>query len=763
MYSPKEIKDNLDKQGFKVDESKGDLIENVNHIVGEDMMYLEGETDEETIQNIVSTGKQVEIHSQDKDLPIITYGSTSDEEPIRLFKDENDVYHPVSKKEPSEKRRKIEKPDKLKRKKLVNIHMNDEIKVLWKIDMDSFDVNNAFCHGVLKAEIEYDEEMWIMKYELLKEYMKNNNNESPIYVYTVNDIKLGRWMGTQRYNYKLNKLNEKYIELLEDIPGWMWDNGHEEINKNNIEYIIEFVKNNNRLPSRNTEYEKYYRNWLNKMKKEYKNENLEGDDKIMFGEFINNPCIKKYIVFIEEDTHIKEFKGNIDILEKFIIENKRLPSRIIDSEKKMIAWIDTRNKTYCNKTKLMKNEDIRKIWEDFVNKYIEYFEGKSPKEKWIYNYNKLISWFEKYKRRPKSIQGNINDIKEDIKEEVYIGTWLLKQNKNYKNDKYPFDVDKEIKLIWDKFKNNPEYEELLTVEEIWHLNLKNSTDYFEINNIFIPMTNDIKLIKLRTWLMNNKTSYKSKRMPKIYIEHWKGFFDKYSSYFPKSGGDRTKKKLKDMSKKEIKPKSEKETTEQKQQRVLPILSQLHLKYKTWSSQKLHKHFEDNPDDWVNYHKISEENEESFPDEEIPYKKIIEYLDKIPGKKTKDVADLGCGKARVSEYFSDSARFKFINMDHVSCSDLVVKQDIKDTGLDDYSMDIVILSLAMWGSNCREDYITEANRILDENGVLLIIEATKRWTNDETGENKLVRLLEDNNFTIKNIEEEKFMFIECIKK
>jgi ribosomal RNA-processing protein 8 len=231
------------------------------------------------------------------------------------------------------------------------------------------------------------------------------------------------------------------------------------------------------------------------------------------------------------------------------------------------------------------------------------------------------------------------------------------------------------------------------------------------------------------------------------------------------GSDRGKElsyeKKKDMSKKEIKPMVKKETTEQKQQRTKSEMSILHQKYKTMNSQTLHKHFEDNPDDWGKYHKISEENEETFPDEEIPYKKIIEYLEKIPGKKTKDIADLGCGKARVCEHFSDSKRFKFINMDHVSCSDIVMKQDIKDTGLDDYSIDIVVLSLAMWGSNCN-DYITEANRILDENGVLLIIEPTKRWTDEETGGNKLVKLLEDNNFTIKNINEEKFMFIECIK-
>ena len=62
--------------------------------------------------------------------------------------------------------------------------------------------------------------------------------------------------------------SKKYIELLEDIPDWTW-NGYLNKFKNNIEYIIDFVKKNNRLPNRTNENEKYYSNWLNKMKKEY--------------------------------------------------------------------------------------------------------------------------------------------------------------------------------------------------------------------------------------------------------------------------------------------------------------------------------------------------------------------------------------------------------------------------------------------------------------------------------------------------------------
>ena len=70
-----------------------------------------------------------------------------------------------------------------------------------------------------------------------------------------------------------------------------------------------------------------------------------------------------------------------------------------------------------------------------------------------------------------------------------------------------------------------------------------------------------------------------------------------------------------------------------------------------------------------------------------------------------------------------------------------------------------------GSNCKE-YLKEAYRILDTCGTLLIAEAYKRWNKELDEEdkpiNRLVKLLEENNFTIiKNIEQ-KFMFIECRK-
>ena len=127
--------------------------------------------------------------------------------------------------------------------------------------------------------------------------------------------------------------------------------------------------------------------------------------------------------------------------------------------------------------------------------------------------------------------------------------------------------------------------------------------------------------------------------------------------------------------------------------------------------------------------------------------------------------MGCGKARISEYFKGVKRFEFYNYDHIACNDMVIERDIRDTGMDEYSVDIAILCLAMWGSNCKE-YIKEAYKILDKGGILIIIEAYKRWNEQKEGnneiENKLVKMLIDNKFKIvKNIEK-KFMFIECTK-
>jgi len=100
---------------------------------------------------------------------------------------------------------------------------------------------------------------------------------------------------------------------------------------------------------------------------------------------------------------------------------------------------------------------------------------------------------------------------------------------------------------------------------------------------------------------------------------------------------------------------------------------------------------------------------------------------------------------------------------------VIQCDISNLPLEEDSVDICILSLAMWGSNC-EEYIKEANRILETDGKLYIIEPTKRWSENYDRYNiiegkeasKMIKLLEDNGFYIKNRSIEKFCLFECNK-
>jgi superfamily II DNA or RNA helicase len=213
-----------------------------------------------------------------------------------------------------------------------------------------------------------------------------------------------------------------------------------------------------------------------------------------------------------------------------------------------------------------------------------------------------------------------------------------------------------------------------------------------------------------------------------------------------------------------------ETSEQKRQRTKSKMETCHQKFKTMKSSTLIDHFQQNPQEWHEYHEISEENEKSFPEEDIPRNQIITEMNSgIISRKKKEVVDLGCGKAQISKYFKESPRFNFINYDLVAYDDTVAVCDITRTSLEDNSVDIAILCLAMWCTN-REDNIKEAYRILDSQGLLFISEATKKWSDQDERGNiiegmeacKLIEMLQRNGFQIKKRKIEKFCMFVCVK-
>jgi hypothetical protein len=394
----------------------------------------------------------------------------------------------------------------------------------------------------------------------------------------------------------------------------------------------------------------------------------------------------------------------------FIDENKKRPSPTSknETEKKLGNWIGFQQQTYKKKINAMKDTAKYDLWTKFIQEYREYF--KSNNEIWNENLRDLKTFLNENKRRPSDHKAGT---------EKTLGKWLSHQTTNYKNKEHGM-------------KDQSKYNQ-------WTDFLQEYQEYFSNDDASSADTQSISA---------SESSAKSKPAQK-------------------------KKSMKlsvctDQSEQSVQSVPV-ESPKQRRQRTKTEISVLHQHYKTLKSENLNREFKENPDLWHKYHEISEENERSFPEDEIPRNRVIQELDKIKTKRTKRIVDMGCGKAQISQYFQQDPRFRFINYDHISSNDTVISCDIANTPLEDETVEICILSLAMWGSNCRE-YIQEANRILESNGQLYIIEPTKRWSEkDEHGNiipgkegSKLIALLEENGFRIARQSVEKFCLFVCNK-
>ncbi|TPX37586.1 hypothetical protein SmJEL517_g00473 [Synchytrium microbalum] len=107
----------------------------------------------------------------------------------------------------------------------------------------------------------------------------------------------------------------------------------------------------------------------------------------------------------------------------------------------------------------------------------------------------------------------------------------------------------------------------------------------------------------------------------------------------------------------------------------------------------------------------------------PINVIIASCSKLP--KTTIIADLGCGDAQLAQDLSHD--YKVHSFDLVSKNKHVVACDIAHVPLKDGSVDVVVICLALMGTNWA-DFVKEAVRILRKGGMLKIAEVTSRFVN-----------------------------------
>lgn len=134
-------------------------------------------------------------------------------------------------------------------------------------------------------------------------------------------------------------------------------------------------------------------------------------------------------------------------------------------------------------------------------------------------------------------------------------------------------------------------------------------------------------------------------------------------------------------------------------------------------------FQKNPELFDIYHRGFASQVEKWP--ENPIDGFIRMLKSA--KTPLKVADMGCGEAALAKALQDSPHTIY-SFDLVARNSFIVACDIAHVPLAEGSVDVVIFSLSLMGTDVT-NFLIEAVRILRKGGVLKIAEVKSRFEGD----------------------------------
>lgn len=139
------------------------------------------------------------------------------------------------------------------------------------------------------------------------------------------------------------------------------------------------------------------------------------------------------------------------------------------------------------------------------------------------------------------------------------------------------------------------------------------------------------------------------------------------------------------------------------------------------SSTTHERLAEDPAEWTKYHSMYRKARKHWP--VIPVQRFAGMLNERRGRV---VADLGCGEMLLASHAAPQNTI--LGFDHVAFEERVTACDIANVPLDDQAVGIAVLSLTLMGRNCS-DYLTEAWRITEVDGLLWLCEPTSRIGDD----------------------------------
>jgi len=220
------------------------------------------------------------------------------------------------------------------------------------------------------------EDIWNKKLEWVKKYIDDHKRRPTITDVNKEIKSYSKWLSDQIQNHikyknimKNELIRKKWEEFINDDKYKQYFLSNEEFWINTLETLKKYIDDNKKRPSESSKNKKIIQlgQWIQTQRQKYLNK-----DKIMknalirkkWEEFINNDKYKKYFISNEED-----WINKLEKIKKYIYDNKIRPSTYDDNDeiKSYGTWFSNQTKRYKRKIWIMKNDNIRKKWEEFIN------------------------------------------------------------------------------------------------------------------------------------------------------------------------------------------------------------------------------------------------------------------------------------------------------------------------------------------------------------------------------------------------------------
>ena len=493
------------------DDYKDDLVDFISHIKEYDSNFTFNKINRLNVSNESKTLMMPEIEAdENKELENIVVGFRSVDSWMEKY---NEVINFFEKEKKRPRSKLIDKNQKQlsawlrNNMRYYNRKINatfNKYKILWEGLIEKYE-----CYFPnLKLE-----EKWFIMFDKVnnyisitgkKPYNKNDNN--------IEEKEYGLWLSKELQSFKNKKhlmKNEKIYKTFNDFviknKNLLKNNEDKWITQQIL--IIDFIKTHKTLPKTHINKEQaHLADWLRIQKKHYKN-NTGSFIYLKVKELWNQLLVDYPIILNTKKGWVDEWIEKMNKLQEFININKRMPE--LKSKniiiKQLSSWYYGQKNNYNKNKKLLNNDHITKLWEEFIEKNKIYF-PIDDNEIWMKNYNDVILFITKYSKRP--IKGSKDET------EHKLGCWLSNQLGFYKNNTFQF---KNLDLT-EKFKNMIlKYPHLFEKIDKDEYNVKNWFENFKLVNDYISLNNKRPLglknssdVDLNSWLLHQIGNMKNK-------------------------------------------------------------------------------------------------------------------------------------------------------------------------------------------------------------------------------------------------------------